>query len=182
MRIWTIGHSNRSIEEFIDGLRANAIELLADVRRFPASRHNPQFAEQALGDSLRDAGIEYRWMGKELGGRRSASKSSPNTALRNPSFRGYADYMLTNEFRDGVDALRELAAAKRTAILCAELLWWRCHRSMISDYLVGVFGDEVTHIRDAQYSEPHHVKDFARVHDGRLIYDGGAAGSLFEDR
>ncbi|HET9402527.1 MAG TPA: DUF488 domain-containing protein [Candidatus Acidoferrales bacterium] len=179
MRIWTIGHSNRSIEEFIAALRANAIEQLVDVRRFPASQHNPQFAEQSVRDSLRDAGIEYRWMGKELGGRRSTSKSSPNVALRNASFRGYADYMLTSEFHGGIESLRELAAMKRTAIMCAELLWWRCHRSMISDYLTGIFSDEVTHIRDAEYSEPHKLKDIARIDGQRLIYDAGAGDALF---
>lgn len=179
MRIWTIGHSNRSIEQFVEALRANSIEMLVDVRRFPASRHNPQFAREAVCESLQTAQIEYRWMGNELGGRRSTSKSSPNVALRNASFRGYADYMLTSEFQSGIQSLRECAATKRTAIMCAELLWWRCHRSMISDYLTGIFGDEITHIRDADHTEPHRLKDIARVEDQRLIYDSGAGDALF---
>ena len=179
MKIWTIGHSNRPVEEFTAALKANSIELLVDVRRFPASRHNPQFERRALENSLIDVGIAYQWMGDVLGGRRSTSKQSPNSGLRNASFRGYADYMLTVEFRAGVDALRLLAAEKRTAIMCAEFLWWRCHRSMISDYLEAVFADEAIHIRDADNSDAHKLKDIARVEGSQVIYDGNATGKLF---
>jgi len=179
MQIWTIGHSTRSIEEFLGALAANAIQVLVDVRRFPASRRNPQFERNAIENSLLAAGIEYVWMGELLGGRRSTSKASRNVALRSKAFRGYADYMLTPEFRQGVDALRALAAKRRVAIMCAELLWWNCHRSMISDFLVGVFGDELIHIRDASHSEGHALKDAAKVHDQVLIYDRNATKELF---
>jgi uncharacterized protein (DUF488 family) len=118
-------------------------------------------------------------MGELLGGRRSATKASRNVALRSKAFRGYADYMLTPEFRQGVDALRALAAKRRVAIMCAELLWWNCHRSMISDFLAGVFGDEVTHIRDACHSQGHALKDAATVHGQELIYDRNATKELF---
>lgn len=179
MRIWTIGHSTRSIEELLAALAANSIQVLVDVRRFPASRRNPQFERNALEKSLRDAGIGYVWMGELLGGRRNTTKASRNVALRSKAFRGYADYMLTPAFRQGVDALRALAAERRVAIMCAELLWWNCHRSMISDFLVGVFGDEVVHIRDASHSDVHKLKKVATVHGQELIYDRNATKELF---
>lgn len=179
MTIWTIGHSNRSIEDFIAALKVNGIQLLVDVRRFPASRHNPQFERQALASALHQSGIEYKWMGQELGGRRRVDKHSLNTSLRNSSFRGYADYMLTESFKNGIDALRASAGKKRAAIMCAELLWWRCHRSMISDYLEGVFADEVIHIRDTEHFDSHTVKNIARVEGKRLVYDGNANRALF---
>ena len=179
MRIWTIGHSTRSNEELLAALAANSIQVLVDVRRFPASRRNPQFERHALEKSLQDAGIEYVWMGELLGGRRSTTKASRNVALRSKAFRGYADYMLTPEFRQGIDALRALAAKRRVAIMCAELLWWNCHRSMISDFLVGVFGDELVHIRDASHSDVHKVKDVATVHGQELIYDKNSTKELF---
>ena len=179
MRIWTIGHSTRSIEELLAALEANSIQALVDVRRFPASRRNPQFERYALEKSLRDAGIEYVWMGELLGGRRNTTKASRNVALRSKAFRGYADYMLTPEFRKGIDALRALAAKRRVAIMCAELLWWNCHRSMISDFLVGVFGDEVVHIRDASHSDGHKLKEAATVHGQELIYNKNSTKELF---
>lgn len=179
MQIWTIGHSTRSIEEFLAALEANSIQALVDVRRFPASRRNPQFEKTALEKSLRGAGIDYMWMGELLGGRRSTTKASRNVALRSKSFRGYADYMLTPEFRQGVDLLRALAAKRHVAIMCAELLWWNCHRSMISDFLAGVFGDEVVHIRDTSHSDRHRLKEAATVQDQVLIYDGNATKALF---
>jgi uncharacterized protein (DUF488 family) len=179
MQIWTIGHSTRTIEEFLAALRANSIQTLVDVRRFPASRRNPQLERSALEKSLRDGGIKYVWMGELLGGRRSTTKASQNIALRSKAFRGYADYMLTQEFRRGADELRVLAADHLVAIMCAELLWWNCHRSMISDFLVGVFGDQVTHIRDASHSDRHSLKDAATVHDQVLIYERNATKELF---
>ena len=132
--IWTIGHSTRSSEEFLELLHAQQIRALADVRRFPGSRRYPQFGQSALVTSLNEAGIEYVHF-PELGGRRRAQPDSPNTAWRNEAFRGYADYMMTEAFRGGIERLLELAKGKRTAIMCAELLWWRCHRSLIADYL-----------------------------------------------
>src|SRR5262245_66577775 len=123
--IWTVGHSTLSIEEFIAMLKAQCIHALADVRRFPGSRRHPQFGQQALAQSLAGAGIEYLHF-PELGGRRLARPDSPNTAWRNEAFRGYADYMATPPFRNGMKRLLALARKQRTAIMCAEALWWRC--------------------------------------------------------
>ena len=149
MRIWTVGHSTRAIDEFISLIQANDIKLLADVRSLPGSKRYPQFNKEALADSLGKTGIQYEHF-PELGGRRKAKPESKNTAWRNASFRGYADYMETEEFRKGVERLLDLAAdAGPTAIMCAEAVWWRCHRSLISDYLKAR-GIEVLHIMDAK--------------------------------
>jgi uncharacterized protein (DUF488 family) len=135
MKIWTIGHSTRTIDEFISLLQANQIRLLVDVRSLPGSKRYPQFNKEALADSLGKTGIRYDHF-PELGGRRKAKPESKNTAWRNASFRGYADYMETEEFRKGFERLLDLAGgAGPTAIMCAEAVWWRCHRSLISDYL-----------------------------------------------
>lgn len=168
MTIWTIGHSTRPIEAFLDLLARHAIEALADVRRFPGSRRQPQYGQAALQAALAGRGIEYRWI-EALGGRRRARPDSPNTAWRNASFRGYADYMESNGFRGGMDQLLELAARKRTVIMCAEAMWWRCHRSLVSDALCAR-GIEVVHILDADHSRKHPFTPPARVVDGRLTY------------
>src|SRR5512143_3848761 len=144
LTIWTIGHSTRTIEEFIDLLRQHRIEILVDVRHFPGSRRVPDFNKDALHGALATAGIRYEHM-VELGGRRPPRPDSHNLAWRNASFRGYADYMETQPFRDGVDHLLEVARAGRTAIMCSEAVWWRCHRSMIADYLKAA-GVQVFHI------------------------------------
>jgi uncharacterized protein (DUF488 family) len=150
MRIWTIGHSTRTIEKFISLLEEHGIKSLADVRLLPGSRRYPQFNRETLADSLGTAGIRYEHF-PELGGRRKARSDSRNTAWRNESFRGYADYMETEEFHKGVGRLLDLATqAGSTAIMCAEAVWWRCHRSLISDYLK-TRGIEVTHIVDARW-------------------------------
>src|SRR5689334_19135925 len=128
--IWTIGHSTRAIEEFIKLLKEQNIGVLADVRQFPGSRRYPQFGQEQLCKSLAKEGIEYVHF-PELGGRRKARPDSPNTAWRNEAFRGYADYMMTGEFRAGMGRLLKLARRKRTAIMCAEAVWWRCHRGLI---------------------------------------------------
>ena len=154
MRIWTIGHATRTIDEFISLLKENEIKLLADVRAWPGSKRYPQFNKEALAESLSAHGIRYEHL-LELGGRRRPRSDSKNTAWRNASFRGYADYMETEEFHKGVERLRDLAReAGRVAIMCAEAVWWRCHRSLISDYLK-VRGIEVMHILDANKIEPH---------------------------
>ena len=135
MRIWTIGHSTRTIDEFISLLKENEIKLLADVRTWPGSKRYPQFNKEALAESLNAHGIRYEHF-PELGGRRRPRSDSKNTAWRNASFRGYADYMETEQFHKGVERLLDVAAeAGPTAIMCAEAVWWRCHRSLISDYL-----------------------------------------------
>ncbi len=169
MRIWTVGHSTRAIDEFISLIQANDIKLLADVRSLPGSRRYPQFNREMLAGSLGKAGIRYEYF-PELGGRRKPRKDSPNTAWRNESFRGYADYMETEEFRKGVERLLDLAAgAGPTAIMCAEAVWWRCHRSLISDYLKAR-RIEVMHILDANKTQAHPYTSAARIVNGELSY------------
>src|SRR6266581_69724 len=166
--VWTIGHSTRSIEEFCRLLKGYKIAALADVRQFPGSRRHPQFGQNSLAQSLAEAEIEYVHL-PELGGRRTVHPDSPNTAWRNPAFRGYADYMMTDSYRAGIERLTALAAAKPTAIMCAEAVWWRCHRGLISDYLK-VMGWTVRHILSETKTEQHPFTPAARVVDGRLTY------------
>jgi uncharacterized protein (DUF488 family) len=169
VRIWTIGHSTRTIDEFISLLQANQIRLLADVRSLPGSKRYPQFNKETLADALGKAGIRYEHVA-ELGGRRKPSKDSLNTAWRNASFRGYADYMETEEFHKGLKRLLDLAVdAGAAAIMCAEAVWWRCHRSLISDYLKA-HGVEVVHILDANKTQPHPYTSAARIVNGKLSY------------
>jgi uncharacterized protein (DUF488 family) len=171
LRIWTIGHSTRTIDVFILLLKEHGIRLLADVRLLPGSKRYPQFNKEALEDSLGKVKIRYEHF-PELGGRRQAKPESKNTAWRNASFRGYADYMETEEFRKGVKRLLELAAdAGPTAIMCAEAVWWRCHRSLISDHLKAR-GVEVMHILDANETDAHPFTSAARIVDGALSYAG----------
>jgi uncharacterized protein (DUF488 family) len=169
MRLWTIGHSTRKIDQFTSLLEENGIKLVVDVRALPGSKRYPQFNKEALAQSLRERGIRYGHF-PELGGRRKPRPDSRNTAWRNASFRGYADYMETEEFRKGAERLLDLAnKTGRTAIMCAEAVWWRCHRALISDYLKAQ-GIEVTHIVDANKSEPHPYTSAARTVDGALSY------------
>jgi uncharacterized protein (DUF488 family) len=169
MRLWTIGHSTRKIDQFTSLLEENQIKLVVDVRSLPGSKRYPQFNKEELAQSLRERGIRYKHL-PELGGRRKPRPDSRNRAWRNASFRGYADYMETDEFRKGVRRLLDLAnEAGQTAIMCAEAVWWRCHRAMISDYLK-VRGIEVTHIVEANKSEPHPYTFAARMVDGSLSY------------
>ena len=169
MRIWTIGHSTRTIDEFISLLQANQIRSLADVRTLPGSRRYPQFNKETLADSLSKVGIRYEHF-PDLGGRRRPRDDSHNLAWRNASFRGYADYMETEEFHKGTKRLLQLAAdAGSTAMMCAEAVWWRCHRSLISDYLKAG-GIEVMHILDANKTEPHPYTSAARIVNGKLNY------------
>jgi uncharacterized protein (DUF488 family) len=168
-RIWTIGHSTRNSDVFISLLEENGIKLLADVRSLPGSKRYPQFNKETLAESLKERGIRYEHF-PELGGRRKSRPDSRNTAWRNTSFRGYADYMETAEFRKGVERLLDLAReAGPAAIMCAEAVWWRCHRSLISDYLK-VRGIEVMHILDANKIEPHPFTSAARIVNRKLSY------------
>jgi uncharacterized protein (DUF488 family) len=169
--IWTVGHSTRSLDEFLALLEGFGIQAIADVRRHPGSRRLPWFGREALENSLTTRQLTYRWI-PALGGRRRARPDSPNTAWRNASFRGYADHIETTEFAAGLEELLELAGRMRTAVMCAELLWWRCHRALISDVL-SVRGIEVIHIRDEAHSEAHPLTSAARVVDGRLSYAAG---------
>ncbi len=169
MRIWTIGHSTRSIDEFISLLNANGIKMLADVRSFPGSRRYPHFGKAGLAQSLNAHGIRYEHF-PELGGRRKPTPDSHNTAWGNASFRGYADYMETDGFRNGVKRLVQRdCEAGPLAIMCAEAVWWRCHRSLVSDYLKAQ-GIEVMHILNANRAEPHPYTSAARIVNGELSY------------
>jgi uncharacterized protein (DUF488 family) len=174
--VLTIGHSNRSIEEFVAMLRAHGVERLVDVRTMPRSRHNPQFNLDELPGSLAESGIEHRHM-PGLGGLRHAHKDSRNTGWQNASFRGYADYMETPEFESNLRALIELGAEKRTAIMCAESVPWRCHRSLIADALTAR-GIPVSHIMSATKANPHKMTSFARVEGERVRYPS-PEGDLF---
>ncbi len=178
--IWTIGHSTHPIEDFITMLLEYKIKLLADVRTVPRSRMNPQFNTDVLPGSLAAFDIEYTHL-KELGGLRHTDKNSINTAWRNASFRGYADYMQTPEFAAGIDGLTKLALDRRTAIMCAEAVPWRCHRSLIGDALV-VRGFEVMDIFSVDEAKPHSLTSFARVNGTAITYpkDADQKKSLFD--
>ncbi|PYK29737.1 MAG: hypothetical protein DME57_09355 [Verrucomicrobia bacterium] len=192
-RIWTIGHSTREIDVFLSLLNENGIKLIADVRMYPGSKRYPHFGREALAKSLSDVGIRYEHF-PELGGRRKANPDSKNTAWRNEMFRGYADYMETEDFQKGIARLVDLAgktgsaalpasstpacnavatAGRRSvagvAIMCAEAVWWRCHRSLVSDYLKAR-GVEVLHILDHNKVEPHPFTSAARIVNGELSY------------
>jgi len=168
--IYTIGHSNRSLEEFLSLLSAHSIELLADIRSVPKSRHNPQFNREAMAISLPAAGIAYQHI-PGLGGRRHPRKDSINLAWRNDSFRGYADYMQTAPFDGALAELMAAASAHRTAIMCAESVPWRCHRSLVADALTAR-GVEVKHIMTATTANPHKLTPFAAVEGVRVTYPG----------
>jgi uncharacterized protein (DUF488 family) len=186
MRIWTIGHSTRTIDDFISLLKENEINLLADVRAWPGSMRYPQFNKDALTESLSAHGIRYQHF-PELGGKRKSKPDSRNTAWRNASFRGYADYMETEQFQKGIERLLALTRSDglgsrrnqsdgweavtpcRIAIMCAEAVWWRCHRSLIADYLKAR-GVEVLHVLGANKVEPHPFTSAARIVNGELSY------------
>jgi uncharacterized protein (DUF488 family) len=168
-KIWTIGHSTRTSEEFIALLEENGIKLVADVRLLPGSKRYPQFNSDALQHSLGERDIRYEHF-RELGGRRKAHPDSHNTAWRNESFRGYADYMETEEFRCGIERLTELTnEVGPAALMCAEAVWWRCHRAVVSDFLKAR-GIEVVHILAPHKTEPHPFTSAARLIDGQLSY------------
>jgi uncharacterized protein (DUF488 family) len=168
LTILTIGHSTRPFEELLDLLRAHAVTLLFDVRTVPASRRNPQYHREALALALEQAGIRYLHM-PGLGGLRRASADSPNLGWRNTAFRGFADYMQTPAFTDAIDSLVEMAKEERVAIMCAEALPWRCHRSLISDALT-VRGVRVEHILGREKTRPHRLTPWARVEGERITY------------
>ncbi|HVL24179.1 MAG TPA: DUF488 domain-containing protein [Thermomicrobiales bacterium] len=168
--VYTIGHSTRPIEEFLDLLRRNGVGLLADIRTIPKSRRNPQYWHDALAASLAGAGIAYRAL-PALGGRRRTTPDSINTAWRNLSFRGYADYMQTDAFAAGVDQLVTLAVERTTAIMCAEAVPWRCHRSLVGDALLAR-GVRVLDIISATSVRPHALTPWARVAGTTITYPG----------
>jgi uncharacterized protein (DUF488 family) len=167
--IWTIGHSTRDIDHFINMLRSFRIELLADVRHFPGSRKFPHFNKAVLKQSLEDAGIEYLHL-EDLGGRRKPHTNSINSQWTNDAFRGYADHMQTNTFRQSIELLEQLGREKRTVYMCSEAVWWRCHRALISDHFKSK-GWNVQHIMDAGKSTEHPYTGPARAAQGRLFTD-----------
>jgi hypothetical protein len=168
LSLFTIGHSKRSIDEFLSMLKAHGIEQLVDVRRFPGSRRVPQFNRDSLAESLRAQGLAYAHL-PNLGGMREPRSDSPNIAWRNAAFRGYADHMATQEFRSGVEKLMELARAKRTAIMCAEAVPWRCHRSLLSDALIAR-GVEVEDIMSEYTRSKHELTPFAKISENEITY------------
>jgi len=169
--LYTIGHSTRSLDELVSALHAHGIETLVDIRAFPMSRRLPHFNRESLEHSLPERGIRYIWV-KALGGYRKATrKDSPHTALRNASFRNYADYTLTPEFEHAATELLQIADGSRTAYMCAERVYFRCHRMIVSDWLVA-HGHEVLHIDAEGPARPHTLLAEARLIDGQVIYRG----------
>jgi uncharacterized protein (DUF488 family) len=169
--VYTIGHSTRTFDELVSALKAHGIRTLADIRSFPMSRRMPHFNREALEVELPKHGITYIWM-KELGGRRKKIRDdSPNTGLRNDSFRNYADYMLTDEFKQGAERLLDITTAGNTAIMCAERVYFQCHRMLVSDYLTA-HGHTVLHIDDDRHPlREHKLMAEARLVDGKLLYN-----------
>jgi len=168
--IWTIGHSTRPLEEFLSMLHSFNIQLVADIRRFPGSRKFPQYNQEPLSASLSQNNIQYLNL-KNLGGRRKAKPDSKNTAWRNAAFRGYADYMETDDFKERITELERIGLKQRTAYMCSEAVWWRCHRSMVSDYLKAR-GWNVMHIMGIGKEEIHPYTAAARIVNGKLSYQG----------
>jgi uncharacterized protein (DUF488 family) len=172
--ILTIGHSTRSIDELVDLLRAHGVTQLVDVRRFPGSRRHPQFNKEALARALPEAGIDYAHE-EALGGRRAPHESSVNVGLRNPQFRGYADYMQTDAFRSALEHLIALSSEGTTAVMCAEAVPWRCHRSLLADAL-SARGQEVHHILDEGPPRPHTATKGAFMTGGEVTYPEARSG------
>jgi uncharacterized protein (DUF488 family) len=168
--IWTVGHSTRTAAEFEDLLLAHHIKTLVDVRTYPVSRRFPHFNQKQLSEGLARIGVEYRHL-PSLGGMRKPLLNSKNSAWKNASFRGYADHMETETFSDGISELLKTARSSPTAFMCAESLWWKCHRSLIADYLKSK-GLEVIHILKVDKTEIHPYTSAARIVDGELSYEG----------
>src|SRR5579872_2705637 len=171
--VLTVGHSTRTIEAFLELLRAHEVDCLVDVRTIPRSRHNPQFNEESLPAELREAGIRYKHL-PGLGGLRHARANSLNKAWRNSSFRGFADYMQTPEFDENLGKLTDLAKSRRIAIMCAEAVPWRCHRSLIADALLAR-GFRVEHILSGVHRQQHAATPWAKIRGKRVTYPLPAA-------
>jgi uncharacterized protein (DUF488 family) len=179
--VWTIGHSSRAIEDFVELLESAQVQVVADVRRHAGSRAHPHFNPTALADALAARAIDYAAM-PELGGRRNPRPDSTNGVWRNRSFRGYADYMDTGSYQDAIERLLELAADRRTALMCAEALWWQCHRALIADDLKSR-GIDALHIMGIGKVTEHPYTSAARLAGGRLVYGpaGPGTGDLFAE-
>jgi uncharacterized protein (DUF488 family) len=180
VRLRTVGHGTLSAEELGRLVADAGVEELVDVRSFPASRRHPQFRREAMERWLPDAGVAYRW-DPRLGGRRRPRPDSPHGALRVPAFRGYADHMETDEFRDAVDELLAAAGERPAAVMCAESVWWRCHRRLLADAAVLLRGAAVEHLFHDGRLDPHRPTPEARVDGRRLVYDGGEPGLPLRD-
>ena len=166
--VWTIGHSTRSLDEFVAMLNSFQIEVIVDIRNFPGSKKYPQFNKNELEDSLLKYNLNYIHL-KNLGGRRKSNANSENTAWRHPAFRGYADYMETETFNDGIKKLEEIASTQNTAYMCSEAVWWSCHRSLVSDFLKAKSW-KVMHIMGINKAEEHPYTQPAKIVDGTLTY------------
>ena len=178
--VFTVGHGTRSPDELVAVLDSVSIQVLCDVRRFPGSRRHPHFARDSLQRALPRSGVDYQWWGEGLGGRRSGDDGSRHRALRNKSFRAYADFMDTDAFRSALGELERLARFHRTAIMCAETLWWRCHRRHIADALT-LDGFEVVHLLDATSRQTHPLHpSLRRDSNGKPVYDVAANRRLLE--
>jgi uncharacterized protein (DUF488 family) len=175
-QIWTIGHSTRSLNDLIDMLHSQDIQILVDVRSFPGSRKYPHFNKENLSNTIPASGIEYVHI-TDLGGRRKVNKNSPNTRWRHPSFRGYADYMETGGFENGITQLETMATDSSVCYMCSEAVWWKCHRSMISDFLKCRSWD-VCHIMEIDVIKHHKYTQPARVSNGLLTYRENEQGIL----
>lgn len=173
-QFYTIGHASRSTAEFLAALQAYDVTMVVDVRRFPGSERNPQFNADTLAEALAEHGIEYRHL-EALGGRRSSQRDdSPNDAWENDSFRAYADYALSEEFQTALTELLEFGREYAPAIMCAETVYWRCHRRIVADWLIAR-GNEVTNIFDADRADDHELTRFAEIQNGRVVYSGNGS-------
>ena len=172
MTLFTIGHGTSPAEEFAELLRGFGVERLVDVRTAPGSKRHPHFRREEMERWLPEAGVGYRWE-KELGGFRRPDPASPNTALRHPAFRGYADHMRSADFWRALDGVLAEAAETPTTVMCSESVWWRCHRRLLSDAAVLVRGSDVVHLMHDGRSQPHRLTDGIRREGDLLVYDDG---------
>jgi uncharacterized protein (DUF488 family) len=173
VELLTVGHGAQEAAQLAQLLQVAGVELLVDVRAYPGSRRHPQFGREAVAAWVPAAGIDYRWEPR-LGGRRAVQPGSPNAALRNAAFRGYADHMASTEFAAALDEVLTEAAGRRTAVMCAESLWWRCHRRLLADAAVLTRRAEVRHLLPDGRTTPHELTSGARVADDHVVYDAGA--------
>ena len=178
--VYTVGHGTLPAEDFATLLAGAGIEVVVDVRSFPASRRHPHFAREAMEQWLPDAEVAYRWEPR-LGGRRRPRADSPHGALRVPAFRGYADHMETPEFRDAIGDLLDEARVRRATVMCAESVWWRCHRRLVADAVVLLRGAAVEHLFHDGRLDSHRPTPEARVDGLRVVYDGGEPGLSLRD-
>jgi uncharacterized protein (DUF488 family) len=177
VEVLTVGHGTLGADEFAGVLRAGGIDVLVDVRSYPGSRRHPHFARERMEVWVPEAGVEYRWE-RRLGGRRRVRADSVNVVLRNDSFRGYADHMASDDFRTALGEVVTLAADRRTAVMCSESVWWRCHRRLLSDALVLQHAASVVHVMHDDRRVPHPLTEGARLDGDHVVYDIGATPPL----